>query len=77
MASDRLFILIMIIIAFVVAIMGVLLPMHHLNIVMAITNFFDMMLPILAFAALIKYLIYGYSKKDITEKGKHREPFQE
>lgn len=61
MCGGRVFILVMIVIAFIVAILGVTLPMQQMNIVMIITNFFEIMLPILAFAALIKYLLCGGS----------------
>lgn len=53
----RNFVIFMFIIAFVVAILGITLPMNYLNVIVAVNNFFTLMLPILGVAALVRYLI--------------------
>lgn len=50
------FAFIMILLAVLVAVLGITLPRPHLQWIIYITNFFDIMIPILAVAALINYL---------------------
>jgi len=50
------FVWLMVIIAFVLAILGITLPRNHLPIIIIITNFFDIMIPVLAVGALVNYL---------------------
>jgi hypothetical protein len=57
----KLFAAVIVILAIVLGSLGVSLSMNHLSAVMVITNFFDIMLPILAVGALVKYLL-GRSK---------------
>ena len=52
----RIFVTIMIIIALLVGILAISLPRDVLIRLIVFRDFFDMTLPILAFAALIKYL---------------------
>lgn len=52
----KMFVLLMVLVAIVVAFLGLFLSREHLAPVIAITNFFDIMIPILAVAALINYL---------------------
>lgn len=47
---------VMIIFAIVIAILGISLPPAGLRVIIVITNFFDIMLPILAVAALAGYI---------------------
>ena len=68
MSSYKCVATVIVIVAIVVAILGVTLPMNHLNSVMVVTNFFDIMIPILAVGALLKYLLCC-SKSKCCEKG--------
>jgi hypothetical protein len=52
----KLFVSIIIIIAIVLAILGIVLPRNYLSTIITITNFFDIMIPVLAVGALINYL---------------------
>jgi len=52
----KFFVVIMILITFILAILGITLPRNHLPTIIVITNFFDIMIPVLAVAALINYL---------------------
>ncbi|MGD9108004.1 MAG: hypothetical protein PVI75_02415 [Gammaproteobacteria bacterium] len=51
-----LFAWVMIILALVLAVLGIALPRNHLPTIIFITNFFEFMIPVLAVAALINYL---------------------
>jgi len=52
----RLFASLMVIFSIVIAVLGLSLPHTHLLAIIKITNFFDIMIPILAVTALINYL---------------------
>lgn len=52
----KFFVFVMVILAIIVAVLGVSLPRDHLQPIVVITNFFDVMIPILAVAALLVYL---------------------
>ncbi|MBN1684541.1 MAG: hypothetical protein JW855_03805 [Gammaproteobacteria bacterium] len=53
----KLFCTVMVIIAVVLAILGITLPREHLQWIIYITNFFDIMIPVLAVAGIINYLM--------------------
>ncbi|MFN3235082.1 MAG: hypothetical protein ACE365_06690 [Gammaproteobacteria bacterium] len=46
----------LVVFAVVVAILAIVLPEKNLNIVIAIENFFEIMIPILAVGALLKFM---------------------
>lgn len=50
------FTVLIVLLALVLAILGVSLPRTHLQWIIVITNFFDIMIPILAVGALVNYL---------------------
>lgn len=50
------FVWLIILIAIILAILGITLPRNHLPIIIIITNFFDIMIPVLAVGALVNYL---------------------
>lgn len=52
----KLFCFLIVIIAIVLAILGITLPRTSLQPIIIITNFFDIMIPILGVGALINYL---------------------
>jgi len=52
----QLFIWIVFIFAIAIAISGIMLPSSHLKTIIIVTNFFDIMLPILAVGALVNYM---------------------
>ena len=54
--SRKIFAFIIIAIAIILAILGMTLPRNNLHFVITITNFFDIMIPILAAGALINYI---------------------
>ena len=56
MNSVKLFSTVIFLIAFVVAILGIALPIDHISAIVVIMRFFDYMLPILAVGALVKFL---------------------
>jgi len=63
----KLFCFLIVLVAIVLAILGITLPRTALQPIIVITNFFDIMIPILAVGALINYLWHGHSccqKKD-------------
>lgn len=51
-----LFIALITLVAIVIAILGISLPVENLKVIHVITNFFSIMIPILAVGALIVYL---------------------
>lgn len=57
MNGIRIFVMIMIILAVIVGVLGVSLPAHQLGMLARVNSFFTAMLPILAVAALVSYLI--------------------
>lgn len=66
--------IVFILIAIILAILGITLPPDHIDWVITISKFFDIMLPILAVGALLKYLCpcptHGYTcptRKDEIE----------
>jgi hypothetical protein len=67
----KIFAVIIIIIALLLAIFASVLPQEKLNGVIYITRFFDIMLPVLAVGALIKYLCgrhhCSYGKREIDK----------
>ncbi|MBU0455324.1 MAG: hypothetical protein ABIH77_05490 [Pseudomonadota bacterium] len=52
----KLFGIIMVVIAIASAVLGITLAREHLQWIMLVTNFFEMMVPALVVAALINYL---------------------
>lgn len=60
--THKAFTIIAVILAVVLAILGSVLPPAYIQNVMLITNFFDIMIPVLAAAALLKYLCSGQLK---------------
>jgi len=58
----RIFVTLIILIAFVLAILVAVLPSHMLNFAIEVTHFFEVMLPILAVGALVKYLFTFHDK---------------
>lgn len=52
----KVFVIVIVIVAIIVGILGVVLPADRLHDLLIIVKFFDVMLPILAVGALIKYL---------------------
>lgn len=52
----KLFCVLMILIALALAILTIVLPQDALRTILIITNFFEIMIPILAVAALINYI---------------------
>ena len=52
----KLFGVIIVLLAIVIAVLGIFLPRTHLQWIIIITNFFDIMIPILAVGALIAYI---------------------
>lgn len=50
------FVVLMVVVAIVLAVLGIALPRNHLPIIIIITNFFDIMIPVLAVGALVNYL---------------------
>lgn len=63
--SHRIFATVVIIIALVLAIAATIMPPEKLASIIYVSRFFDVMLPILAVGALIKYIVVG---------GCHRHP---
>ncbi|OGT31703.1 MAG: hypothetical protein A3E87_02905 [Gammaproteobacteria bacterium RIFCSPHIGHO2_12_FULL_35_23] len=53
---SKLWAFIVVIVAIVIAVLAILLPQTALKPIFVITTFFDVMIPILAVGALIKYL---------------------
>jgi hypothetical protein len=65
---SRVFAVIFIIIALILAVTASLLPQDKLASIIYITRFFDIMLPVLAVGALIKYLFtYNWANCKTTE----------
>ena len=56
----KVFAVIFIIIALLLAIFASILPQERLGGIIYISRFFDVMLPVLAVGALIKYLCFGH-----------------
>lgn len=54
--SSKLFTLIIIALAIALAVLGSIMPPNQIQNFMLVTNFFNIMIPILAVGALIKYL---------------------
>lgn len=54
--THKLFVLIFVILAVVLAVLGSTISPAYLSSFMMIANFFDMMIPVLAVGALLKYL---------------------
>lgn len=52
---------IIVLLAIVLAVLGITLPREHLQWIIIITNFFDIMIPILAVGALINYIWHSNS----------------
>lgn len=57
------FCLILVLLAFALAILGIAMPRTALQPIIMTTNFFDIMIPVLAVAALINYLWKSNSEK--------------
>jgi hypothetical protein len=55
-------------IAFILGVLAVLLPPENIHFVILISRFFEVMIPILAVGALIKYLCTCYKDKVNCEK---------
>lgn len=55
----KLFTAVVVIVAVILAALASLLPPEHLDYVIGISRFFDIMLPVLAVGGLIKYLMCG------------------
>jgi hypothetical protein len=52
----KLFAFIIVLIAIALAVLGITLPRNSLQSIIVITNFFDIMIPILAVGALVNYI---------------------
>jgi hypothetical protein len=52
----KLFVFIIVVIAILLAVLGITLPRNNLQTIIIITNFFDIMIPVLAVGALVNYL---------------------
>jgi hypothetical protein len=52
----KLFVMLIVLLALVLAILGMVLPKDQLQWVISVANFFDIMIPILAVGALVNYL---------------------
>ena len=52
----KVFVTLIVLFALVLAILGISLPKEHIQSVIVVANFFDIMIPILAVGALINYL---------------------
>lgn len=64
----KIFIYIIIAIALIMAILASVLPPEHLDSVIFVSRFFDIMLPVLAVGALIKYIACCGSSKECCNK---------
>ena len=60
--THKAYTLIAVILAVTLAVLGSVLPPAYIQNFMLITNFFDILIPVLAVAALLKYLCCGQLK---------------
>ncbi len=68
---SRMFAVIFVIIALLLAITATVLPQDRLATIIYITRFFDIMLPVLAVGALIKYLFCWTHNKNVVDTKVH------
>ncbi len=57
MKCNKIWAIIIIVIALILAILATVWPQDRLTDIIYVTRFFDVMLPVLAFGALVKYLV--------------------